>query len=602
MLRFLRSGNKRTKLIWWFLTIITVLSFAFLFGTGIDQSAGLRRSGAVGSVNGHSISQADYQTALEDQRATYRRQYGADPTDRDARMVELQAWRGLIAQRLIGRLASAEGMTVYDPEVSWSLKTSPPTALATNAAFQTDGKFDPNKYQQALRNPANTWWGPFEDMVREQLPTRKLEQHLLSAIKLSQPELQDEFRYRYEHLDAKVVQVPPSNDPAVPAPGAADLQRAYDTNKGRFVSGLRVQLEVLMTPHKYADEDTRTAKQLAQSLVDRARHGEDFAQLAKDYSEGPAANTGGVISRVIPLPEFGVMSEHVATLKAGEVSDALPDNGRFLIFKVIERVPGVAGAPEGMKVAQIVIRTHANEGAQREQYDALVKLRARAARIGLGKAAAEKGLGTMKTRFYDANTPPEELFSAPEVSDWGLRAKPGSVSPVFEGIDEFVIASVAGRHEAGPVSKDELAEPLRQLAAMDLRVDRAKPRADSLAAALAHGATLEQAAQSVGLTPVVAMNMTRSQPDPQLAGTPEVVGALFAAPQGKVVGPIRGFGGWYFARVERRAIADSTTFEKNKGQLSSDLMTRRQQSFFNSFVNRLLASAKVQDLRYEAVR
>jgi hypothetical protein len=296
------------------------------------------------------------------------------------------------------------------------------------------------------------------------------------------------------------------------------------------------------------------------------------------------------------------MSDHVGALKPGEISDALPDNGRFLIFKMIERVPGAAGAPDGMKVAQIVLRTHANETTQREQHAALLKLRARAARIGLGKAAAEKGMGTIKTRFFDQNSPPEELFSAPEVSDWGLRAKLGSVSPVFEGIDEYVVASVAGRHEAGPATKDDLAEPLRQLAAMDLRVDRAKPRADSVASALARGATLEQAAQSVGLKPVAAANMTRSQPDPQLAGTPEVVGALFAAPPGKVVGPIRGIGGWYFARVERRAVADSATFEKNKGQLSSSILTQRQQTFFNSFVNRLLANAKVQDLRYEAVR
>jgi len=83
------------------------------------------------------------------------------------------------------------------------------------------------------------------------------------------------------------VQVPASTDPSLPAPSAADLQRAYDTNKGRFVSGLRVQLEVLIVPHQYSAEDTRTAKQLATSLVDRARHGEDFAQLARDYSEGP---------------------------------------------------------------------------------------------------------------------------------------------------------------------------------------------------------------------------------------------------------------------------------------------------------------------------
>jgi hypothetical protein len=255
-----------------------------------------------------------------------------------------------------------------------------------------------------------------------------------------------------------------------------------------------------------------------------------------------------------------------------------------------------------MKVAQIVVKAHANDEALRGQYDMPAKLRARAARIGLGKAAAEKGMGTAKTRFFDQSSPPEELFAAPEVADWGMREKVGKVSPVFDGLDEFMIAEVAGRHEAGPASRDELAEPLRQLADMDLRIQRAKPRADSIASALAQGATLEQVARAMHLTISPAAGMSRSTPAPQLAGAPEFVGALFAAPPGKVVGPVRGFGGWYFGRVEQRGIADTTTFEKSKGQLSSDLLTRRQQSFFNSFVNNLLVSAKVRDLRYEAAR
>ena len=601
MLRFLRSGGKHTKLIWWLLTIITIFTFVILFGTGIDQTSHLRRPDAAGSVNGHDISQAEYQASLEEQRANYRRQYGSDPTDRDARMVELQAWRGLVAQYLVGRLATAEGMKAYDQEVAWSLKTSPPPMLATNAAFQTNGTFDVNKYEAALRNPANNW-SAFEEMARRQLPTRKLEQRMLASIKLSEPELQDEFRYRFERLNATVLQVPASTDPSVPAPTAADLQRAYDTNKGRFVAGLRIQLELLIAPRKYSDEDLRAAKQTAESLVERARRGEDFAQLAKDYSEGAGADRGGVIDRALQLAEFGTMADHMGTVQPGGISDAFQDNGRFLIFKVLAKVPAGAGTPGGLKVAQIVIKAHPNENAVRDQYASLTKLRARAARIGLGKAAAEAGLGTLKTRFYEQGTPPEELFAAPEVADWGIREKVGKVSPVFEGLDEFLIAEVAGRHEAGPASKDELAEPLRQLAEMDLRMERARPRADSIAAAVARGAPLEHVARALGLATSQATNMTRSQPAPQLAGAPELVGALFAAPPGKVVGPVRGFGGWYFGRVEQRGVADTTTLEKSKGQLSSDLLTRRQQSFFNSFVNSLLAKAKVQDMRYETVR
>src|SRR5258707_345693 len=39
MLRFLRSGSKRTKLIWWLLTIITIFTFVILFGTGAQARA-----------------------------------------------------------------------------------------------------------------------------------------------------------------------------------------------------------------------------------------------------------------------------------------------------------------------------------------------------------------------------------------------------------------------------------------------------------------------------------------------------------------------------------------------------------------------------------
>ena len=605
MLQLFRGGSRHTKTIWWVLIIVTVVTFlggfVFLFGAGFDTTGSARRAGAVGLVDGHEITQQDYQAAFTEQSDNYRRQFGAEPTDRDLRMVELQAWRALIAQHLVSRLAQREGLKAYDEEVAWSLKTSPPNVLTSNEAFQTNGKFDPNKFEAATRNP-NVNWAPFEALVRDQLPTRKLEQRLLASIKLSEPELHEEFRDRFERLDVTAVQIPPSSDPGVPAPSAADLQRAYDANRSRFVSGTRAQLEVLLVPRKYTDEDLRAAKQLAQSLVDRARRGEDFSQLAKDYSEGPAADKGGVIDRVIQTSEFGVMGQHMETMAPGAISDAFQDNGRFLIFKLLERVPAAAGNPGGMKVAQIVVKAHPNENSVREQYEGLVKLRARAHRIGLGKAAAEKGMATLKTRFYDQSSPPEELYTAPEASDWGLRAKLGEVSPVFDGLDEFVIAEVASRHAAGPASRDEVADVVRQFADMALRTDRARPRADSLAAMLAQGRTLEQAAQALGLKPVTAAAMTRVQPASILGPAPDLVGALFAAPTGKVVGPVRGISGWFFARVDQRVEPDSAAFEKNKGEISSDVLTRRQQSFFGAFVNDLVAKAKVEDLRHEATR
>jgi parvulin-like peptidyl-prolyl isomerase len=94
--------------------------------------------------------------------------------------------------------------------------------------------------------------------------------------------------------------------------------------------------------------------------------------------------------------------------------------------------------------------------------------------------------------------------------------------------------------------------------------------------------------------------MTRVQPDPSLAGSPEVVGAAFAARPRQVVGPIRAVNGWYFARVEEHTQVDPAMLEQIKSQISSDLLQRRQQSFLSNYFAELRLKAKVKDLRTEA--
>src|SRR5215468_11141306 len=137
-----------------------------------------------------------------------------------------------------------------------------------------------------------------------------------------------------------------------------------------------------------------------------------------------------------------------------------------------------------------------NSGTVSDQYAQLKKLRDRASRIGLGRAAAERGLATSRTEWYDLNGSPQALFGIPEASDWGLSAKLNEVSQVFVGTDEMGIVQVAAKRPAGPAPREEIVDALRQLARLDARVTKAKPTSDAIAAALASGRTLEAAAQA----------------------------------------------------------------------------------------------------------
>jgi hypothetical protein len=114
---------------------------------------------------------------------------------------------------MFAQVAKKAGLGVTDNEVLVGMRSNPPAVLASSPSFQTNGQFDMSKYQQALANPGNNW-APFEEMLREQLPVRKLQERLMSSLKLTQPELKQAFRERYDRVSATLLTVPAADSGA----------------------------------------------------------------------------------------------------------------------------------------------------------------------------------------------------------------------------------------------------------------------------------------------------------------------------------------------------------------------------------------------------
>jgi peptidyl-prolyl cis-trans isomerase D len=371
-----------------------------------------------------------------------------------------------------------------------------------------------------------------------------------------------------------------------------------------MAAGPRTQLEVLVSPKRFGPDETKAAMDMAKSLYDRASKGEDFAQLARDYSEGPNAEKGGLIDRWLQPSELGsLVAAAIQVKKPGQVIEPVQEGGRVMLLKIMDPAQDTSKtktpppSPTAVKLSQIVIKVRPAPEDLRAQYKEVKGIADRARAVGLSKASTEKGLSTVKTGFYDANNAPPQLFATPEAADWGLSAKKDEVSPVFEGEDEFVVVQVSTQHKAGPPARDEVSDQLKMIADAEHRVDLSKSRADSVVAAVKSGRSLEDAAKLVHLT-ATATQGTRANPDPRLAGNPELLGMLLGAPAGKVIGPVRTAQGWSFARLDAVTAAPDTMFnDQAKGQITNEILQGRQRAFFESFVNKLMENAQVADLR-----
>jgi peptidyl-prolyl cis-trans isomerase C len=125
-----------------------------------------------------------------------------------------------------------------------------------------------------------------------------------------------------------------------------EVKKFYDDNPAKFEMPEMVRAShILLTTRDAAKsaelpEDQKAAKRKqAEDLVKRARAGEDFAKLAKEFSEDPASKDKGgeyTFPRGQMVPEFEVAA---FSLKPNEVSDVVTTQFGYHVIKLSEKIP-----------------------------------------------------------------------------------------------------------------------------------------------------------------------------------------------------------------------------------------------------------------------
>ena len=235
----LQSMRSSAKYIWIFLVIFFVGGFLLAETSGLLGRAPVttsicRRQGQRRRDSRHHLVQRDADSSSSRQRNRPAAAYHSTI----ARHLQDQAFEQLVSDALLRQEYKRRGITVTDEEIADAARTSPPPQLLQSPELQTDGHFDPDKYQRFLASPAARQEGllfQLEAYYRDAIPREKLFEQVASDVFLSDARLWRTWKDTHDSAQVSYAAFRPEMlpDSAVTVP-RSEIAAYYDKNKKDF--------------------------------------------------------------------------------------------------------------------------------------------------------------------------------------------------------------------------------------------------------------------------------------------------------------------------------------------------------------------------------
>lgn len=359
--------NRKKRVVQVFMGLL-ILPFLFW---GVESYRTMGGEGYVAVVNGEEIPRREYEQALRDHHERMRAMLGAnfDSAMLDTFEVRNSVLEKLIQQRLLHREAVSNGFTVLDSQLIKTLREAP--------AFQKDGNFSKQQYEELLRNQGLTP-AVFESRVRQEL----LLQQLLDGYSdnaFAPKAVAEKVHYLTEvKREISQSQIAPEQFLSQVTPEESDITSYYDKHRTDFDLPERARVEYLVlsldavaknetvsdeaintyfSEHQdefgkaeerkashvlisiaadATDDEKRTAKEKAESILEKIKQNpEQFAEIAKQDSDDPgsAMHGGdlGFFGRGVMVKAF---EDKIFSMQLDEVSDIVETNFGFHVIKL----------------------------------------------------------------------------------------------------------------------------------------------------------------------------------------------------------------------------------------------------------------------------
>ena len=587
--------------------VFLIIAVTFIGGFLLVESSGLIGRGAltpttaVATVNGEDILATRWfalTQELEQQEAQAGRTLSLDDRERLAD----RAFEELVTNVLLRQEYARRGIRVTDDEIRQAALLSPPPDLMSSPELQTDGQFDPAKYQRLLQSPAMAQLRvQLESFYRTELPRQKLLEQVAANAYISDHQLWVLWRSRADSAAASFVRYDPDEVPdAQVSVSESELRSYYDRHRSNFERPARANVSVLLIPRVITGADSVATRERVAALRAQIVGGQrTFEEVARTESaDSVAAARDGDLGRG-PRGRFVDEFESAAyALPVGQVSQPVLSPFGYHLIRVDER------RGDTVSVRHVLIRVEQTDSAAvatDRRADSLARIAA-SSEDGRRLDEASRTLGIPIQRGVVLENEPFTLAGRyiPGVAGWSLGGgvRVGEISELFDWDEGYAIARLDSLVVGGTPRFEQVREQVRtivvRLKKLDLLVEQARQLSRAAATA-----SLEQAAAAQNRQFQQTGWFTRVAPAGDLGRVNEAVGAAFTLPLGRVSAPVRSLDGVFVMRVDQRAEGDSATFAAEKAELRTEEIQRLQQERIQLFMMNLRDTARLTDRRRE---
>ena len=596
--------RKQTKLYLWIVVGAFIGWIFFQLGENIASRRKLKpwQRGILAEVDGKQITYEMFRYKLQQAIQDSINALGHSITPEERSKIEESVFKNLITDTKLYDFYRNRKLLLDDKTALALIQNFPPRELLDSPDFQDEnGKFDMNKYRQALSNPQNLpFFRNYELKLRNELPKFMMQADLLATLNFSPDELwnlykRDKTRIKIKYLAINYASIPDS----VINYTDEDLKKYYEENPDLFKRPPKASLELVFLEKVPSSEDTAEARLNAESILDELKLSDvevNFDDLVRDYSEDLETkdNKGdlGWIDSTNTL--LRPLYDAAMKLKKGDVGGPVLTNMGWHVFKVVDKKKGKVH----LKHILLKISTGPTTEAElREKADDLIDL---AKKEGFKKAAEELGLEVKETGEFPL-TSGFIPFVGPEkvLQDFVKEGQPGDISPIVRKPDKYIVAAIKSKKPEEVPPFEEVKKEVTSKYLKAKKEEIAKATMQKVYEDVKNGLEFEKIAEKYKDEYVKVDStkyITRKMFIPSVGFNNEFFGAAFSLEKGEISRPVATNRGIYVIKVLDKQLPTKEQFEKERDQFVNSIRNTYTNYLYTAWTQEL-EKGNIKDYR-----